>query len=198
MGLLMAFPVEGWRDSAAVDVWQGPDGVVHGEVAGTDDFETARRQAARSLSLDHDGAGWKAVGEHDPVLRALQVEYAWLRPVCFYSAYEAATSFVIGQRIAMRQACIVKDRLTAAHGDPVEIGGRSSGHSRGVPDVGQRPGAHGLATLAVHHHAQLPAGVEALARAHSVALARTPQLLGPPGLPPPVVLGQHPLPQPDG
>ena len=123
-GLLMAFPVEGWRDSAAIDIWQGPDGVVHGDVAGTDDLETARRQAARSLSLDHDGAGWKAVGERDPVLGALQARYAWLRPVCFYSAYEAATSFVIGQRIAMRQARIVKDRLAAEYGDPIEIGGQ--------------------------------------------------------------------------
>jgi DNA-3-methyladenine glycosylase II len=123
-GLLMTFPVERWRDSAAVDVWQGPDGVVHGEVAGTDDLETAMRQAARSLSLDHDGAGWKAVGDRDPVLGALQAQYAWLRPVCFYSAYEAATSFVIGQRIALRQARIVKDRLAAEYGDPIEIGGQ--------------------------------------------------------------------------
>lgn len=121
-GLLMTFPVEGWRDSAAIDVWQGTDGVVHGEVAGTDDLETVRHQAARSLSLDHDGVGWKAVGERDPVLGKLQAEYDWLRPVCFYSAYEAATSFVIGQRIAMRQARIVKDRLAAAYGDPIEIG----------------------------------------------------------------------------
>ena len=34
-GLLMTFPVEGWRDSAAVDVWQTEDGVVHGEVHGS-------------------------------------------------------------------------------------------------------------------------------------------------------------------
>ena len=25
-GWLMTFPVEGWRDNAAVDVWQTPDG----------------------------------------------------------------------------------------------------------------------------------------------------------------------------
>jgi DNA-3-methyladenine glycosylase II len=123
-GLLMTFPVEGWRDSAAIDVWQTDDGTVHGEVAGSDDLDMARRQAARSLSLDHDGRGWAAVGERDPILGALQTQYDWLRPVCFYSAYEAATSFVIGQRIAMRQARVVKDRLAEAHGDPVEIGGR--------------------------------------------------------------------------
>jgi DNA-3-methyladenine glycosylase II len=123
-GLLMTFPVEGWRDSAAVDVWQTADGTVHGDVAGSSDIETVRRQAARSLSLDHDGSGWEAIGQRDPVLGTLQARYDWLRPVCFYSAYEAATSFVIGQRIAMRQARVVKDRLAAEHGDPVEIGGR--------------------------------------------------------------------------
>ena len=123
-GLLMTFPVEGWRDSAAVDVWQTPDGVVHAESHGSDDLETVQHQAARSLSLDHDGTGWKAVGERDPVLGALQTRYDDLRPVCFYSAYEAATSFVIGQRISMRQARVVKDRLAEAYGDPVEIGDR--------------------------------------------------------------------------
>jgi DNA-3-methyladenine glycosylase II len=121
-GLLMTFPVEGWRDSAAVEVWQTTDGSVHGAVAGSETLETVRRQAARSLSLDHDGSGWEAVGERDPVLGTLQARYDWLRPVCFYSAYEAATSFVIGQRIAMRQARVVKDRLAAEHGDPIEVG----------------------------------------------------------------------------
>ena len=55
-GLLATFPVEGWAESAAVDVWQTDDGIVHGEVHGTTDVEAARRQVARSLSLDHDGA----------------------------------------------------------------------------------------------------------------------------------------------
>jgi DNA-3-methyladenine glycosylase II len=121
-GLLMTFPVEGWRDSAAVDVWQSADGRIHGEAHGSDDLETVRRQAARSLSLDHDGRGWADVGERDPVLGALQAQYDWLRPVCFYSAYEAATSFVIGQRISMRQARAIKDRLAESYGDPIEIG----------------------------------------------------------------------------
>jgi DNA-3-methyladenine glycosylase II len=123
-GLLMTFPVEGWHESAAVDVWQSPDGVVHGELSGSDDVATVRRQAARSLSLDHDGTGWAAVGKRDAVLGVVQARYDWLRPVCFYSAYEAATSFVIGHRISMRQAHVVKDRLSAAYGDPIEIGGR--------------------------------------------------------------------------
>jgi DNA-3-methyladenine glycosylase II len=123
-GLLMTFPVEGWRDSAAVDVWQGPDGTVRGEIHGSIEVATVQRQAARSLSLDHDGLGWIEVGRRDPVLGRLQARYPGFRPVCFYSAYEAATSFVIGQRIAMRQAKVVKERLAAGWGDPVEIAGQ--------------------------------------------------------------------------
>jgi DNA-3-methyladenine glycosylase II len=122
-GLLATFPVEGWAESAAVNVWQTDDGVVHGEVHGTTDVEAARRQVARSLSLDHDGGGWVEVGERDAVLGAIGRRFDWLRPVCFYSAYEAATSFVIGQRISMRQGRVIKDRLAGSLGDPIEIAG---------------------------------------------------------------------------
>ncbi len=122
-GLLAAFPVEGWRDSAAVDVWQTDDGVVNAESHGSDDVATIRRQVTRSLSLDHDGRGWEAAGQRDPVLGAVQTRFDWLRPVCFYSAYEAATSFVIGQRISMRQGRVIKDRLAATYGDEIEVAG---------------------------------------------------------------------------
>jgi DNA-3-methyladenine glycosylase II len=123
-GLLATFPVEGWDGSVAVDVWQADDGIVHGEIHGRGEGDTVRRQVARSLSIDHDGTGWEEVGRRDPILGAIQARYDWLRPVCFYSAYEAATSFVIGQRISMRQARVVKDRLAAALGDPIEVGGQ--------------------------------------------------------------------------
>ena len=123
-GILMTFPVESWDASAAVDVWQTNDGLVRGEIAGDANPIQVERQVARSLSLDHDGAGWAGVGERDATLGNLQARYDWLRPVCFYSAYEAATSFVIGQRIAMRQARAIKGRLTESLGDPIEIGGR--------------------------------------------------------------------------
>ena len=67
--------------------------------------------------------GWVEVGERDPVLGAIGRRFDWLRPVCFYSAYEAATSFVIGQRISMRQGRVIKDRLAESLGDPIEIAG---------------------------------------------------------------------------
>ena len=118
--LLATFPVEGWDGSVAVDIWQTDDGVVHGDIHGSGDPEMVKRQVARSLSLDHDGRGWEDIGIRDPILGSIQARYDWLRPVCFYSAYEAATSFVIGQRISMRQARVVKDRLGTSLGDAVE------------------------------------------------------------------------------
>lgn len=126
--ILMAFPLEDWSTSAAVDIRQAEDGTVHGEVFGArtltaDEADRAKTQAMRSLSLDHDGSGWLDVGLRDPVIAELQRRYDWIRPVCFYSAYEAATSFVIGQRIAMRQAARVKAALGEEYGDSIDLGG---------------------------------------------------------------------------
>jgi len=119
--ILMTFPVEGWAGSAVVRVRQDADESIRGEVFGDGDLETIERQAARSLSLDHDGSGWPAVGQRDPIVGRLQERYGLLRPVCFFSAYEAATSFVIGQRISMAQTRRVKERLAEAAGDAIEI-----------------------------------------------------------------------------
>ena len=55
------------------------------------------------------------------MIGALQDRHGLLRPVCFYSAYEAATSFMIGQRISMTQTRRIKDRLAAMAGDPVAV-----------------------------------------------------------------------------
>jgi DNA-3-methyladenine glycosylase II len=124
--LILAFPVEGRRDSAIVELRQDADDrPVTGRVAGTADPEIARRHAARSLSLDHDGRGWPEVGRRDPVIGGLQATHRSLRPVCFYSAYEAVTSFVIGQRIARRQAARIKATLGERHGDEVALDGQT-------------------------------------------------------------------------
>jgi DNA-3-methyladenine glycosylase II len=123
--IVMSFPVEGRNVSAAVELHQDPSGqVVGASDAEADVLPDVIRQASRSLSLDHDGSGWPGVGERDVVIGRAQETYRYLRPVCFYSAYEAATSFVIGQRISMRQSARNKERLRESAGDRPTVDGR--------------------------------------------------------------------------
>lgn len=124
----MAFPVDGWVGSAGVVVWQ--DGaIVRGEAIGPADTavdpDAVAAQVARTFSLDHDGRGWEGVGRRDPVIGRLQQEFDHLRPVCFYSPYEAAVQAVIGQRISMRAAARIKLGLAERLGEEVDAGGRS-------------------------------------------------------------------------
>jgi DNA-3-methyladenine glycosylase II len=122
--ITLAFPVEGLDASAAVELWQDPDGTVRGRSdAEGEVLGQTTVQAARSLSLDHDGSGWPSVGERDEVVGRAQREHDFLRPVCFYSAYEAATSFVIGQRISRRQSAVIKRELAEQLGDRPTIDG---------------------------------------------------------------------------
>jgi DNA-3-methyladenine glycosylase II len=124
--LTMAFPVDGWAGSAAAAVWQ--DGsLIRGEAVVSSpevSLDAVRDQVARTLSLDHDGTGWDEVGRRDPVLGRLQSEFDYLRPVCFYSPYEAAVQAIIGQRISMRQAATIKTALAKEHGEALEICGQ--------------------------------------------------------------------------
>ncbi|HYL40335.1 MAG TPA: hypothetical protein VET90_03410, partial [Candidatus Binatus sp.] len=124
-GIVMAFPVEDWQGSAVARVSQAPSGVVRIELVTTGgaDPHTARRQVERCLSLDVDGTGWPEVGRRDPVIGRLQERHDFLRPVCFYSAYEAVTSFVIGQRIARRQGARIQATLAEQLGEHLELDG---------------------------------------------------------------------------
>ncbi len=122
--ITLAFPIEGADTSVAAELWQDADGVVRGRTDASDELIPALvRQASRSLSLDHDGTGWPRVGDRDPVIGGLQREHDYLRPVCFYSAYEAATSFVIGQRISRRQSAVIKADLSDRLGDRPTVAG---------------------------------------------------------------------------
>jgi DNA-3-methyladenine glycosylase II len=119
-GIVMAFPVEGWTHSAAVVVRQRGD-TAEGEVYGGSG--PAWAQALAVLSLDADGTGFPAVGEHDPVIGKLQREHAYLRPVLFHSPYEAACAFIIGHRLRISQGRAIRARMAREHGEAFEVGG---------------------------------------------------------------------------
>jgi len=119
----MAFAVEGTWASAGVCVRE-VDARPVGRAYGDADLDAVKRQTARILSLDVDGRGFAEVGRRDPVAAALQQRSPGLRPVCFYSAYEAATWAIISHRIHRSQAAAVKARLAEAFGDVLSIHGQ--------------------------------------------------------------------------
>ena len=83
-----------------------------------------RAQVARILSLDIDGRDGPRVGKRDLVMGRLQACYPGLRPVCFFSPYEAAAWALISHRIRITQAARIKARLAEELGPAVEIHGR--------------------------------------------------------------------------
>lgn len=78
----------------------------------------------RILSLDIDGTGFERIGRLDPVVGRLQRRFPGLRPVNFWSPYEAAAWAIIGQRIRMTHAARVKERIAEELGHEVEIDGQ--------------------------------------------------------------------------
>jgi DNA-3-methyladenine glycosylase II len=126
--LELAFPVEGSWETVGVRVRQegGPATavVVSPQAPGPELMTAVRAQVERILSLDVDGSGFPAVGERDPVVGRLQQRYPGLRPIGFWSPYEAAAWTIIGHRIRIRQAAAIKARMAAQLGEPVTFGDR--------------------------------------------------------------------------
>jgi DNA-3-methyladenine glycosylase II len=120
--LHLAFVVDGTNQPVGVCVRQVGDHLA-GEVFGTADPAVVEAQVARILSLDVDGAGFAAVADRDPVAGRLQARHPGLRPVSFYSPYEAAVWAIISQRIRMSQAGRIKGRMALELGTAVTIHG---------------------------------------------------------------------------
>jgi DNA-3-methyladenine glycosylase II len=134
------------------------------EVAGTTDVTAAVQQVARIFSLDHDGAGFERLADRDPEFGTLQRALPGLRPVNFTSPYECAAWAVISQRISMRQAAAIQDRLIEAHGERMAVAGEEV-RAFPTPD----------ALLGIDAVPGLPA--EKLVRLHAVAQAALDGLL---------------------
>ena len=117
--LRYAWAVDGdWRTVQAT-LRQDEHGV-HAELTGRTDAQLVRRAARdleQMLCLDIDGTGFAALGEHDRVIATLQQRFPGLRPVLFYTPYEAAAWTIICQRIRMTQAATIKARLAIELGE---------------------------------------------------------------------------------
>jgi DNA-3-methyladenine glycosylase II len=126
--LELAFPVEGSWETVGVRLRQEGGQVtavvVSPEAPGPELMTAVRAQVERILSLDVDGSGFPAVGERDPVVGRLQQRYRGLRPIGFWSPYEAAAWTIIGHRIRIRQAAAIKARMAQQLGEPVTFGDR--------------------------------------------------------------------------
>lgn len=125
----VAFALEGsWR-TVGVSLSQDDGGTVRGRLfaeraLGRSELSAAAAQLTRILALDVDGSGFADVGERDPVVGTLQRRYPGLRPVAFWSWYEAAAWAIIGQRTRMTQAAALKQRMAAELGETVVVDSR--------------------------------------------------------------------------
>lgn len=123
--LRIAFPVDGSDEAAAVSVKQDqPDGPLRIAMTTDADPDTVRRQVARLLSLDHDGRGYEAVGERDPVIGAMQRRMPGFRPTGFWSPYEAAVWAIVSHRVRMAQAAKVKTAIGERFGTVIQHDGQ--------------------------------------------------------------------------
>ena len=120
--LHLAFVADG-SDQAVGICLSEKDSTVTGEMFGAADTAIVSRQVERILSIDVDGSTFPVVGEHDPIVGQLQAYYPGLRPVCFYSPYEAAAWVLIGHRIRITQAARVKSRIAEELGETLDIHG---------------------------------------------------------------------------
>ncbi len=122
--LHLAFVADGGEEAAGVCV-RDEGGALVGEVFGAANPAAARAQVERILSLDVDGAGFPDIGRRDPVVGRLQARYPGLRPVNFYSPYEAGAWAIIAGRIRITQAARLKERMARELGPAVEVHGET-------------------------------------------------------------------------
>jgi DNA-3-methyladenine glycosylase II len=87
------------------------------------ELETARRQVARVVSLDHDGEAFHQLCQMHPALAAVHARAPGFRPALFYSPYEAAIWSVISARRPRAQGITLRTRLAEQSGTAFELAG---------------------------------------------------------------------------
>ncbi len=136
--LRLAFALDGGSGYAGVVLRQPGDALdaavtVEVHTADGADGSAAVAQAARIVSLDHDGEEFARAGERDPTLGELQRAHPGQRPVLFHSPYEAAAWAIISARRPSRQAATVRAAIAERFGRRFELAGRTL-HAFPQPD----------------------------------------------------------------
>lgn len=85
--------------------------------------QALRDDVARILSVDVDGTPLQDIAVADPVVAGLLRQVPGLRPVCFWSPWEAACWAVLSQRTSMQVASVLKQRIAETLGPQVAFGG---------------------------------------------------------------------------
>jgi DNA-3-methyladenine glycosylase II len=125
----MAFCLDGgYERSVGVAARQDGDGLTlevvteDGPLSGSE-LETLRRQVARVVSLDHDGAAFHRLCQADPALAAVHARAPGFRPALFYSPYEAAIWSIVSARRARSQGIGLRTRLAEEAGGAFDLAG---------------------------------------------------------------------------
>ncbi|WP_067500874.1 DNA-3-methyladenine glycosylase [Actinoplanes sp. TFC3] len=106
-----------WKPVGVRVSQNGP--AVHISCSGTDVSD----EVARILSIDVDATPIAAIAARDPVVASLVESAPGLRPVCFWTPWEAACWAVLSQRTSMRAAAGIKRRIGEQLGTTVEVDG---------------------------------------------------------------------------
>ena len=124
--LRYAFPVDGsWLPGGATLLPLDDGTAVRMRTFGEASPAVVRDQVRRALSLDIDGTGYDEVIERDPALAAIATRMPGLRPVLFFSPYEAAAWAIIATRVRMTQAAAIRTRMTRELGSAIDIDGEA-------------------------------------------------------------------------
>ncbi|HEU4909801.1 MAG TPA: hypothetical protein VFT17_13140, partial [Propionibacteriaceae bacterium] len=87
------------------------------------EVEAIGRQAARVVSLDHDGEAFHQLCLSNPALAQVHMRAPGFRPALFYSPYEAALWSIISARRARSQAITLRAKLSELYGAGFELAG---------------------------------------------------------------------------
>lgn len=130
--LRMAFCVDGDLDTpAGVEVRQSGERL-RLTIQGQAEPKAVKRQVARVLSCTPAAKEFLALGQRDEAIGRVQAAAPGLRPVLFYSPYEAAMWSILSARRSRAQAIPVRQRLAERDGTPFDRGEAGVGGARPI------------------------------------------------------------------